>query len=76
MIMDKDIKLKDEPVEEQSPELVKKNPESPAKEADGNYSIRSTTNENDKKNYPHPSENDRKYQNQDEFDQVEKDNRS
>lgn len=65
--MDNPIKVADEPVEEKSPELVKgEKEENPVREGQGDYSIRDTMKKKD--SYPLPSEDDKKFKQQDEFD--------
>jgi len=73
--MDNPIKLKDEPVEEKSPELVKgeKN-KNPVREGQGDYSVRDTMKKKD--SYPLPSDEDKKFKQQDEFDEKPADKNS
>ena len=73
--MDKDLKLNDEPVEEQSPDLSKSaNGDNPVRE-DGAYSIRDQMSKGDKKQYPMPDTDDKRHNQQDEYDAVDKKNR-
>lgn len=68
--MDNPIKVKDEPVEEKSPELLKNEEKKPpVREGQGEYSVRDTMKKKEKNSYPLPSNEDKKFKGQDEFDE-------
>lgn len=73
--MDKEVKLKDEPVAEKSPDLSKSaNGDNPVTEGDGT-SIRNQMNKKEEKNYPLPNSDDKRFEQQDEYNAVDKENR-